>query len=126
MEHFESYRKTMTDKIVNARPEDLMVMLYDAMITRMKQAQDRFQAGQTVRAKESTVRAMKIADALMENLNLEEGGETAQNLEKLYYFIINELSIACRGEDPVAHLDNALKVMQTLHEGWRGLAEKST
>ncbi len=126
MEHFESYRKTMTDKIVNARPEDLMVMLYDAMITRMKQAQERFQAGQAVRAKESTIRAMKIADALMENLNLEEGGETAQNLEKLYYFIINELSTACRGDDPVVHLENALKVMQTLHEGWRGLAEKST
>lgn len=125
MEYVNSYRKNMEGSIQGARPEQLMVMLYEGMIARIRQSQERFQVGQKIRAKEAATRAMKIADALMENLNMEEGGEAAKNLENLYFFIISELSKSCRTEDPLPHLDNSLRVIQTLYDGWKQLSERT-
>ncbi len=101
-----------------------MVMLYEGMVTRIKQAKERFGAGQKVKAHESAIRAMKIADALMENLNMEEGGAVADNLEKIYFFIISQLSKSIRSDDPSPYWDSVLKVLGPLVEGWQRLAEK--
>ena len=120
---FSSYQQSMSDKITSSSPEELIVMLYDGMVSKIRQAKERFEAGQEVRAKESVIKAMKIADALMENLNFEEGGETAKNLEKLYYFVIHELAEANRANQPQPKLENALRVIEPLHEGWKALAK---
>lgn len=120
----QNYQKTLEEKIATATPENLMVMLYEGMVTRIKQAKERFSAGQKVKAHESAIRAMKIADALMENLNMEEGGDVADNLEKIYFFIISQLSKSIRSEDPLSYWDSVLKVLAPLVEGWQKLAEK--
>lgn len=125
-QYLQSYQKTMTDRIAGASPETLMVMLYEGMLTRIKQARERFEANQRIPAKSSVMRAMRIADALMEHLNLEDGGETAKNLEQLYYFVISELAEANRVEQPAPHLDNALRTLEPLYEAWKGLAAKGS
>lgn len=122
----QSYQKTMAERIATSKIETLMVMLYEGMITKIKQARERFDSGQNFRAKEAITRAMRIADALMENINLDEGGETAQNLEKLYYYIISELASANRETSPETHLDNALRVTEILHQGWKDLESKTS
>lgn len=119
-----SYQKTMVDRLADASAEHLMVMLYDGMISKVKQAQERFKSGQVAGAKESVMRAMKIADALMENLNMEEGGDVAKNLELLYHYIIAELSSANRLSEPSDHLNNALSVLDTLQNSWKRLEDK--
>ncbi len=121
---FTSYQNALADKIGSTPPEGLIVMLYEGMQTRIKQAKERFAAQQPTAAREALIRAMKIADAMMDNLNFETGGETAKNLERLYAYIISELSEATRSDDPTPMLDNTLKVIAPLLEGWRGLAEK--
>lgn len=116
------YAHTMTnDRILNARPEDLIIMLYEGMITKTLQAKERFMAGQTIRAQESTINAMRIADALMENVNLEQGGETAKNLESLYLFIVTEFSKANRSKEPIPHLENCIRVLEPLLQSWKDL-----
>ena len=120
----QNYQKTLEEKIASSTPENLMVMLYEGMVTRIKQAKERFNAGQKVKAHESAIRAMKIADALMENLNMDAGGEVADNLEKIYFFIISQLSKSIRSEEPLSYWDSVLKVLAPLVEGWQKLAEK--
>ena len=120
----QNYQKTLEERITTSRPEELMVMLYEGMVTRVLQAKDRFESGQKVKAHESAIRAMKIADALMENLNMEEGGEVADNLEKIYFFIISQLSKSIRAEEPLPYWESTLKVLAPLVEGWKKLAEK--
>lgn len=120
----QNYQKTLEEKISTSSPEHLMVMLYEGMVTRIKQAKERFGAGQKIKSHESAIRAMKIADALMENLNMEEGGEVADNLEKIYFFIISQLSKSIRSEDPTPYWDSTLKVLAPLVEGWQKLAER--
>lgn len=122
MSHLQSYQKSLQERISGSSPEQLMVMLFEGMITRIKQARDRFEAGQKIQGKSSVMRAMRIADALMEHLNVESGGETAKNLEDLYYFVIAELSSASINDEPYQHLDNAVRVLTPLHNAWQGLA----
>ena len=122
---FLNYRNTMSDRIKDARPEELVVMLYEGILTRLKQAKERFEVGQAVQARESMIKAMQIVDALMENLNMEQGGETAQNLEKLYYFLVAEMANASRSENPIPFLDNTIRIVEPLYEGWKGLGVKS-
>ena len=66
------------------------------------------------------------ADRVAENrrralaaLDLEAGGEVAANLDALYAFVSERFVDAnLRGE--TAPLEEALGVLTTLHEGWRG------
>ncbi len=127
MESISTYQKVMTENLMNATPEKLMVMLYEGMITRIKQAQEQIKIGQKLRFKESLIKAMRIADALMENLNKEQGGETVENLEKLYAFMISEISQASLVKDPEASsLDPTLNILETLCTSWKKLAERSS
>lgn len=124
MNNLSQYQQANLSNLQNASLEELMVKLYEGMIMRIRQAKERFANQQVTPAKESVLRAMKIADALMDNLNYEEGGDTVQNLEKLYFYIIQELSKANSSEDPIPHLDNSLRVINPLAESFRELERK--
>lgn len=124
MYHLNGYQNIIQNKITSAKHETLMVMLYDGMITRLKQAKERIESGYEVKAKDCIIRAMRIADALMDSLNMEEGGTTASDLERLYYFIISELSMASKGINANSHIDNALKILEVLLDGWKQLEER--
>lgn len=121
---YQSYQKTLADQIHAKTPEQIMVMLYDALTTKIKQAKERLNVKQPVKAKEAIIRAMKITDALMDNLNMEQGGQTAKNLESIYFFVIAELAEANKQNEPSKHLDNALSVIAPLKEGFEKLASK--
>ncbi|MBF0492326.1 MAG: flagellar export chaperone FliS [Deltaproteobacteria bacterium] len=125
MEYLASYQNVLRDRILSAKPEMLMVMLYEGMITRVKQAQEYFRTAQTIRCKEAAIKAMNIASALMDHLNLEEGGEPAKNLERLYAYIVSELVQSTRVSDPSKHFLNVLSVLSPLHESWQKLAERN-
>jgi flagellar protein FliS len=124
MQYNNPYQRTMADKIYNASPEALIVMLYEGMVTKIKQAKERHHAGHVAKSKEAIIRSMRIADALMENINFKDGGQTAQDLELLYFYIISQLSGASMKDDPLPMLDNALRVVETLLEGWKQLQGK--
>lgn len=124
MYNLNGYQNIIQNKITSAKHETLMVMLYDGMITRLKQAKERIDSGLEVKAKDCIIRAMRIADALMDSLNMDEGGNVATDLERLYYFVISELSQANKGIDANLHIDNALKILEVLLDGWKQLEER--
>ncbi len=119
-----SYQHTAVSSIANSRPETLMVMLYEGMISKVKQAIEKFDAGQVVQAREAIIRTMRIADALQENLNMENGGEVVKNLERLYDYLITELASANRADSPKSSLYNVLKVLEPLRDGFKQLEQK--
>lgn len=124
MNNLGSYKQTMLDQIHQAKPETLMVMLYEGLVARIKQAQERYKIGEKIKAKEFIIQAMRIADGLMGNLNFEQGGKTAENLEKLYFYIIVELSEANKESDTIKHLENTLTILNPLLESWKKLEKK--
>ncbi len=58
-----------------------------------------------------------IINELSCSLNIEKGGEVAEQLEKLYQFMLRQLTLANIKGDQKA-LESVLQVLRTLHEGW--------
>ena len=56
--------------------------------------------------------------------SVQDCDKVADNLEKIYFFIISQLSKSIRSEEPLSYWDSVLKVLAPLVEGWQKLAEK--
>jgi flagellar protein FliS len=98
-------------------------MMYEGAIKYVKKAQIAVDKRDIAERGTNIGRAFDIVMELNNTLNHEVGGELAKNLEQLYMFITDQLSSAniTGKREP---LDHALKVLQTLHEGWIQAIEK--
>ena len=78
-----AYRQTQVN---TATPGHLVVMLYDGAITFLEQAKERIQARDYAKKGILISQALDIIAELDGSLNVEKGGEIAQNLHKLYIY----------------------------------------
>ncbi len=114
----EAYRRTET---LSRSPLELVVMLYDGALRFVSEGRAAMVRGD-VRARTHAIgRAMAIVGELQNTLNLEEGGEMATELDRLYRFVTDRLVETTVTRD-VAPLDQAQKVLMTLRDGWAMIA----
>ncbi len=113
----EAYRR---NSILTASPEKLVKMLYDAAIRNLEIS--RMALSDPARTHSAEVgeclgKALSIIGELKTALDMERGGDIAENLGSLYEFSMDQVSQAniSRTAKPV---ENTLQVMRTLKEGW--------
>lgn len=117
---FQKYKQT---SVQSASREKLLLLLYEACIRYIKTAI------QAIEKKDIAARGMNIGYAfdivneLNNTLNHEVGGEIAKNLEQLYMFISEQLTKANATGDKKP-LEDALKIVETLYNGWVEAIEK--
>jgi flagellar protein FliS len=117
---FNQYRNTHFNTADQGR---LILMLYDGAIRFIEQAKLRMEDGD-ISGKGVTIgRAQKIICELNNCLNKEKGGQIAISLETLYLYVNNQLSMA-NIKNSAEHLDDALKVMRELQDGWKTIVKK--
>jgi flagellar protein FliS len=105
-----------------ASPVELVVMLYDGALRFLGQAREAIER-RDVRAKgEALSRVIAIVGELQATLDMEQGGEVAASLHRLYAYVMDCLVAASVNRD-VVPLDDAARVLATLREGWAGLAK---
>lgn len=112
----DTYRR---NQIMSASPEKLIVLLYDGAIQQLNRAK----AGLDGDSKQSADvgialgKAMAILGELRSSLDLERGGEIAQNLDRLYDFCLDQVYTTNieRSADPI---EPPIRVLRTLKEGW--------
>jgi flagellar secretion chaperone FliS len=109
--------------VLTASPEKLVKLLYDGAIKHLEKSRAGLADASTARSPEvgrSLSRAIGILGELRASLDHAAGGDVARNLDPLYEFGIDQLSQAnlTRTADGV---NNTLKVMRTLKEGWDGI-----
>ncbi len=112
-----AYQKYKQTSIQSASKEKILLMLYEGAIKFIKLAKE---AGQEKKVKERGEligRAYDIVMELASTLDLKVGGSMAANLEQLYIYIMEELTRGNITGDP-KHLDNSLKVLNILYDGW--------
>ncbi len=116
----QTYRQ---NAVLTASPEKLVQMLYDGAIRHLERS--RIGLGDTTKSHgpvvgESLGKAMAIVGELRSTLDMDAGGEIAENLDRLYEFTLDQLSQANlnRAAEPVEH---GLRVIRTLKEGWDGI-----
>lgn len=117
-----SYNKYKTTAVQSASREKLLLMLYEGAIKFTKKAIIATENNDIPGRCENISKAYDIILELMNTLDFKVGGEVAENLEQLYMFITDELTRA-NITGKVDHLNNVLKILNTLHEGWKEAVE---
>lgn len=117
-----SYNKYQKTAVESAGREKLLLMLYEGAIKFVKKAIIATENNDTKGRCENAGRAYDIILELTNTLDFKVGGEVAENLEQLYMFMTEELTRA-NITGKVEHLQNVLKILETLHEGWMQAVE---
>src|SRR5688500_16616334 len=111
------YQKYKTTSIQSASREKLLLMMYEGAIKFVKLA---INACEQKNIAEKGVNIGSAYDIMLElnnTLDHKVGGDIAKNLEQLYMFITEQLTQANLTGNP-QHLHTALKILETLYDGW--------
>jgi len=122
--YVQEYSKVgMETGIASADPHRLILMLLEGAITSILFAKKEIDAGNISAKGEAIAKAIRIIGELDTSLNMEAGGEIAENLRNLYEY----MSIALVEANLKNDVKKLLEVMQLLSElraGWQGIADE--
>ena len=99
----------------------LIVMLYEGAIKFLKLAIQELEAQNHVAKGQHINRAQDIINELNAVLDMEAGGEIAQNLRKLYLFANRRLSEANAKRDPQM-IREVVTLLEELNQSWKTIA----
>jgi flagellar protein FliS len=116
------YTKYKKAAVESASREKLLLLLYEGAIKFTKKAILAAEGGDIPARCENISKAYDIILELMHTLDFKIGGDIAKNLEQLYIFMTDELTRA-NITGKVQHLNNVLKILQTLYDGWNEAIE---
>ena len=97
-------------------------MLYDGAIGFMKQALAELGQNNLAAKVRLVEKVSKIIEYLQSCLDAEKGGEIAENLNRLYEYMMVRLTEANLHND-VAKMEEIIKLLGTVREGWAGICE---
>lgn len=112
-----------TIETLTAEPAQLVVMLFDGATRLLRQAQEALARGDIARFAEAVSWAHAVIAELSSVLDREAGGEVAESLSRLYAFMLRHLTEGLARKSP-SHLDDVLRPLQELREGFREAAAK--
>lgn len=115
---YENYQRV---NVTTADPLRLVVLLYEGAIRNLNQSIHLWNKD-AMAASSKINRALDIINYLRNTLDSDKGGEIAFNLERLYEYMRDCLSKA-NIERNVDKTQEVINLLQTLLEGWRGIAE---
>ena len=104
--------------ITTQNRERLVVLLYDGAIKFLKLAIKNIDAGDMETKGIYINKALAIIDELNRVLDMEAGGEIANNLRQLYVFMTRQLNVANIKKDP-RKIEETIKLLEELNQGWK-------
>lgn len=114
----QAYQQTYQEQqVLTASPQQLLLMLYDGAIRFLKIGRKAQLAGDTEKSHQNLVRAQKIIAEFMGSLDLELGGEAAQNLLQLYEYLHHQL-VQANLKKEIALIDEVLGHLSELRKTW--------
>jgi len=109
--------------LADASPHQLITMLFDGLISRLAMAKG-FIARQDYEGKSRCLgSAITIIGALQNALDKEQGGEIAENLDRLYLYMSRRVFAAGVANDE-AIIDEVVSLVKTIKAGWDGIKEE--
>lgn len=107
---------------VDASPHRLIQMLMEGGLTRLAQARGAMEREQFAMKGELIGKAIGIIGGLRAGLNLEEGGELAENLDNLYDYMTRRL-LEANLKNSVEPLDEVAGLLRNVKTGWDAIAQ---
>ena len=109
-------------QVSEADPHRLIQMLLEGGLQRIAQAKGAMQYGNLPLKGELIGKAVGIVGGLRDALDVSKGGELAANLDNLYAFMLQRLSVANMKNDP-AILEEVAGLLRDVKEGWDGISQ---
>lgn len=98
-------------------PLELVVMLYDGALRFLAEAREAAGRNDLIARGHAMSRALAIVAELQNTLNLEEGGQVAAELDRLYLYI-NERLVDVTVKRDITAIDEAHALLSGLREAW--------
>lgn len=117
-----AYQKS---EIMGKSALDLILLVYDGAIAAFKSAAKAYRENETNKGYEQLERAKRFVTHLYTTLDNEKGGEIAEQLGKLYAFVINQTNVIESTKDLKA-IDDNINVLNNLRQGWLGLKQQQS
>ena len=110
------------NQVTTASPEQVLIMLYDGAIRFVRQAKQAIAENRPGDKATAISKAIAIITEFSNTLDYEVGGEIAQDLSRLYDFMVRELSAVNVRNNP-ERLDPVEKILQELRDAFVTAAE---
>lgn len=115
-----TYRKVDT---LGKSQLDLILQVYDGAIAAFSAAGEFYKAKDYQSGYEQLEKAKRCVTHLYTTLNPERGGKIAENLGKLYAFIINQTNMAAATKD-LSMIDDNISILDNVRLGWLELKQQ--
>jgi flagellar protein FliS len=102
---------------LTADPAQVMLQLFDGAMRFLRRALKAFERGDGAQFAQSLNRGHAIIGELADSLDRKRGGEIADNLARLYEFMLVHLTEGLVAKDP-QHVQRVLGLLTTLREGF--------
>ena len=109
-------------QVMTTDPVRLVVMMYEGAIKALRSSIENIQDKRFEAKGKDLLKAHDILFELMSCLDHEKGGDVAKNLAALYTYMIKRILEANVSLD-VQIIDEVIRHLETLNEGWRTLAD---
>lgn len=109
-----------TSEVLDADPHRLIQLLMEASLTRLAQAKYAIENDDMVSKANLLGRVWDILSTLQGSLDVQQGGEVAENLERMYDYMSQRLFEASTENNPEI-ISEVIKLMMTIKEGWDGI-----
>lgn len=103
---------------VSTTPLDLIILLHDGVIESLQRAILYINKGDIEEKVKHVSKAMAIIEELLRSLDLNEGGNVAFSLQRIYAFLLKELAIA-NIKDDTMKIKNIQEMIRELKRAWR-------
>jgi len=116
-------KKYLKNVIETATPLMLIIMLYDEAIKMCQQASHDMGINKE-NVHKRLIKAQKIVTELTVALNMEAGGEIAENLKSIYIYLHKRL-VEANVENNRAKVDEVARILRELREAWVTVNQES-
>ncbi len=116
MQQYGQYQET---DITTADRGKLVVLLYNGAINFLKKAKEGIAENNIDKKCNNINRAYDIIQELQFSLRMDLGGEIAQNLNRLYQFMITHLIKAKISGNDIQKVDEVIVLLKSLNEAWQ-------
>jgi len=119
------YMEYQSNQVNTADQKQLVIMLYDGAVKFLNESIGFLNDYKTYdQANAKIVRVQEIISELMISLDMEKGGEIAQNLFNLYAFMKQQL-LDANIKKEAAPIKQVIKMLNELSEAWKNMKHEA-
>ena len=111
--------------VTDATPQQAIGLLFAAVLDRLAQAKGHMERDEVALKSEQIGKALNIVEGLQLSLDLEKGGEIANNLNDLYDYMARTL-LRANLENNLTLLDEVVDLVKQVKDGWDALPHGNT